>query len=92
MRGEARRRTRVSSRRRSSYISEIVSVALDSPDRPISGSAGEYNWSGAASTHFWIDPAEDLAVIFMTQYLPGGPDTRYNLSRELRAIIYGALN
>ena len=45
-----------------------------------------------ASSHFWIDPAEDLAVAFMTQYLSLSVETRYNLARELRAIVYGALD
>ena len=67
-------------------------VALDTADGQISATPGEHNWSGAASTHFWIDPAEDLAVVFMTQYRPDSNATRYNLNRELRAIIYGALD
>jgi hypothetical protein len=33
------------------------------------GSQGEFFWSGAASTYFWIDPVEDLAVVFMTQVM-----------------------
>ncbi|MFN8637499.1 MAG: serine hydrolase domain-containing protein [Chloroflexota bacterium] len=67
-------------------------VKLDTADGQISGSAGEYNWSGAANTHFWIDPAEDLAVVFMTQLMSIGSPIRLNLSRELRAIVYGALD
>jgi CubicO group peptidase (beta-lactamase class C family) len=66
-------------------------VALDTADGQVSTTPGEYYWSGAASTCFWIDPVEDLAVVFMTQYRPTSPATRYNLARELRAIIYGAL-
>jgi CubicO group peptidase (beta-lactamase class C family) len=67
-------------------------VALDTADGQVSGSPGTFYWSGAASTHFWIDPAEDLAVVFMTQYMATLPETRYNLARELRAIVYGALD
>ena len=33
-------------------------------------SAGEYFWSGIATTLFWIDPSEELVVVVMTQYLP----------------------
>jgi CubicO group peptidase (beta-lactamase class C family) len=68
------------------------SVALDSADGQIAGSPGSYAWSGAASTHFWIDPAEDLAVVFMTQHMTLSPRGRYNLGRELRSIVYGALD
>jgi CubicO group peptidase (beta-lactamase class C family) len=52
------------------------------------GSAGEYYWGGAASTAFWIDPAEDLAVVFMTQILPS---TAYPFRSQLRALVYQAL-
>jgi CubicO group peptidase (beta-lactamase class C family) len=49
---------------------------------------GEYYWGGAASTAFWITPAEDLAVVFMTQVRPS---STYPIRRELRAIIYGSI-
>jgi CubicO group peptidase (beta-lactamase class C family) len=66
-------------------------VGLDTADGQISGTPGQYHWSGAAGTLFWIDPVEDLAVVFMTQYMAWSPAPRYNLARELRAIVYGAL-
>lgn len=66
-------------------------VTLDPAAAQVSSSAGTYYWSGAAGTQFWIDPTEDLAVVFMTQYMTVSPETRLNLARELRAIIYGAL-
>ena len=31
------------------------------------GSAGDYEWGGAMGTYFWVDPAEQLVVVFMTQ-------------------------
>jgi CubicO group peptidase (beta-lactamase class C family) len=40
-----------------------------------------------ASTYFWIDPREQLIVIFMTQLIPS---TLYNLRRELRTLVYSA--
>jgi CubicO group peptidase (beta-lactamase class C family) len=66
-------------------------VALDTADGQVTISPGSYYWAGAASTHFWIDPAEELAVVFMTQYMSALPETRVNIARELRAIVYGAL-
>ena len=36
----------------------------------VDGSAGEYMWAGAAGTFFWIDPKEQMAVVFMSQ-VPG---------------------
>ncbi len=53
-----------------------------------SGSLGEYFWGGLASTVFWNDPAEDLTVIFMTQFMPSGT---FNFRGQLRSIVYGAL-
>jgi len=62
---------------------------MQSPARAhILGTAGEYAWGGAASTAFWIDPAEDLTVIFMTQLMPS---SSYPLRRELRVLTYAAL-
>ena len=54
----------------------------------IPGSPGEFWWGGAATTSFWIDPAEDLAVVFMTQCLPSGA---YPVRRELRTLVYAAM-
>ncbi|USQ96952.1 serine hydrolase domain-containing protein [Caulobacter sp. RL271] len=51
------------------------------------GSLGEYFWGGMASTAFWIDPVEDLAVVFMTQLMPS---TAYPIRRELRTLVYSS--
>ncbi len=51
-------------------------------------SEGEYSWGGAASTAFWVDPAEDICVVFMTQLLPS--DT-YPIRRQLRAAVLQAI-
>jgi CubicO group peptidase (beta-lactamase class C family) len=53
----------------------------------IPGSAGDFSWGGMASTYFWIDPREQLIVIFMTQLIPS---TLYNIRRELRTLVYSA--
>ena len=51
-------------------------------------SVGDYYWGGAASTIFWIDPVEDLFVIFMTQLMPSAT---FNFRGQLKNIIYSAL-
>jgi len=62
---------------------------VQSPARAhVPGSPGAYAWGGAASTAFWVDPAEDLIVIFMTQLMPA---SSYPLGRELRVLSYAAL-
>lgn len=52
------------------------------------GSAGQYGWSGAAMTSFWIDPVEELIGLFMTQFMP---NDFYELMRECRVLTYAAL-
>jgi CubicO group peptidase (beta-lactamase class C family) len=62
---------------------------VQSPARAhVPGSPGAYSWGGAASTVFWVDPAEGLVVIFMTQLMPS---SSYPLARELRVLSYAAL-
>ena len=63
-------------------------VVQDPARAAVITSVGEYHWGGAASTVFWIDPLEDLTVIFLTQLLPS---STYPLRRELRALVYPAL-
>ena len=63
-------------------------VTMDPPQTLIAGSPGEYFWGGAAATAFWIDPAEELITIFMTQVMPS---TAYPIRRELRTMINAAI-
>jgi CubicO group peptidase (beta-lactamase class C family) len=65
------------------------SVTMDPAKTLIPGSAGEYAWGGAATTSFWIDPAEELIAIFMTQVLPS---SAYPVRRELRTMVYAAIS
>ena len=50
--------------------------------------AGDFYWGGRASTIFWVDPEEDLQVIFMTQLIPS---STFNFRGQLKNIVYGAL-
>lgn len=63
-------------------------VTMDPAKTLLPGSPGEYYWGGAASTAFWIDPAEELITIFMTQLLPS---SQYPVRRELRTLVYSAI-
>lgn len=53
------------------------------------GSVGEFAWGGAYHTVYWVDPAEDLLVVYMTQLLPARD---IDDAQKLRALIYQALN
>ena len=52
------------------------------------GSVGEYYWGGAASTIFWIDPAEEMIVIFLTQFMPSGT---FNFRGQIKQLLYPGL-
>ena len=64
-------------------------VNVDVAKTRLPGSLGEYFWGGAAATAFWIDPNEELAVVFMTQVI--GSEARLTLRRDLRTLVYAAM-
>lgn len=64
------------------------SVLMDQRLAQITGSPGQFAWGGAASTAFWIDPEEQLIVIFMTQLLPS---STYPIRRELQTLVNAAI-
>src|SRR5215475_6279191 len=63
-------------------------VTMEPAKTLIPGTRGEFNWGGAATTSFWVDPVEELITIFMTQVLPS---SAYPLRRELRPLVYSAI-
>jgi len=67
-----------------------VGVTLDPAKVGIPGTAGEFTWGGVASTTFFVDPKEDMAVVFMTQVILDTPQ-RVRLRRDLRTLIYSAM-
>lgn len=64
------------------------SVMLDPATAQVTGTVGEYAWGGAASTMFWVDPAEELIGMMLTQLLPSGC---WPIRREMRSLTYQAL-
>lgn len=63
-------------------------IGLGPAATAMAGSPGEYYWGGSASTTFWVDPVEDLVVVFMTQLFPSGT---YPFREQLRALVSQAL-
>jgi CubicO group peptidase (beta-lactamase class C family) len=63
-------------------------VMLDPARATTLGSPGDFGWGGMASTVYWVDPAEDMVVIFVTQLMPS---SSYPNRKELRALVYSAL-
>ena len=64
------------------------SVILDPVKTQSLTDIGEYGWGGAASTVFWVNPKEEMVVIFLTQLLPS---STYQVRRELRSLVYSSL-
>lgn len=52
------------------------------------GSVGDYGWGGAYHSTYWVDPKEDLTVVYMTQLIPAGG---LEEQAKIRALIYSAL-
>ncbi len=65
-----------------------VSVVLDPVRAGYLTSPGEAGWGGAASTVFWIDPVQDLVVVFMTQVLPSAG---LPIRNKLHQLVHQAL-
>lgn len=63
-------------------------VVLDPGRARTPGSVGDFSWGGMASTFFWIDPVQELSVVFLTQL---SPSSSYPARAELKALVHAAL-
>lgn len=63
-------------------------TTIDSAATLVPCSNGDFYWGGMYSTAFFVDPVEDIIMIFMTQLMPS---TTYPVRREIKAMIYSAL-
>ncbi len=63
-------------------------VVLDPVPGKTLTSAGEYSWGGAASTAFYVDPAEKLTAAFYTQYVPS---SAHPVRSQLRQLVHQAM-
>ena len=62
-------------------------VVMDAAQTGVLNSDGNYGWSGAAATNFWVDPQEQLVGIIMTQLM----DNMLPFQQDFRALTYQAL-
>jgi CubicO group peptidase (beta-lactamase class C family) len=51
-------------------------------------SIGEFGWGGAYHSTYWVDPKEQLVVVYLTQLRPAPDDDDH---RKLRTMIYQAI-
>jgi CubicO group peptidase (beta-lactamase class C family) len=63
-------------------------VVLDPAANKVLSTAGSYSWGGAASTAFWVDPAEGITATFFTQLLPS---STHPIRTQLSQLVYQAL-
>ena len=63
-------------------------VVTDPVEAKIANGAGTYSWGGAASTFFFVDPSEELTMVFLTQLLPS---STHPIRRELRQLVAQAI-
>jgi CubicO group peptidase (beta-lactamase class C family) len=64
------------------------SIVEDLGNRGIPGSVGEFGWGGAYHSNYWVDPQEELVVVYFTQLIPAGDIDDHG---KLRALIYQAI-
>ncbi|HSL24132.1 MAG TPA: serine hydrolase domain-containing protein [Vicinamibacterales bacterium] len=64
------------------------SVVKDLGARGVPGSVGEFGWGGAYHSTYWVDPREQLIVLYLTQVIPTGGLDDYG---KLRALVYQAI-
>jgi len=56
-------------------------------ESPVPGSVGTYHWSGIGGTSFFVDPAQDLYAMLLTQ----APNQRDHYRQLFRNLVYAAL-
>ena len=64
-------------------------VTLDPAAAGIPGSAGDFYWGGMFSTGFFVDPVEEICMVFMTQLMPS---STYPVRREVKTLIHAAID
>lgn len=63
-------------------------TVIDAPATMTHCNQGEFYWGGMFSTAFFVDPVDDVIMIFMTQLMPSNA---YPVRREIKTMLYSAL-
>ncbi len=63
-------------------------MVIDAPATLVPCNVGEFYWGGMFSTAFFVDPVDDVIMIFMTQLMPS---SAYPVRREIKTMLYSAL-
>ncbi len=65
-----------------------LGTVIDAPATMTHCNTGEFYWGGMFSTAFFVDPVDDVIMIFMTQLMPS---SAYPVRREIKTMLYSAL-
>jgi CubicO group peptidase (beta-lactamase class C family) len=65
-----------------------VSVLMKVPPSEVLSSKGSFGWPGYATTHFWVDPRQELVGLIMAQFAPLG---YYPVYDQFRVLCYQAI-
>ncbi|HOX86075.1 MAG TPA: serine hydrolase domain-containing protein [bacterium] len=65
-----------------------LEIVLDVGEKGQPGSKGEYGWGGAYHSIYWVDPLEDLLVVYFTQVIPA---TGLDDHDKLHALVHQAI-
>ena len=63
-------------------------VVTDPAATGLPSSVGEYGWFGAYHSAYWVDPTENLVVVYLTQLMPAG---NIDDQGKMRALVYQAI-
>jgi CubicO group peptidase (beta-lactamase class C family) len=64
------------------------SVVVNPAKYKVLSSEGEFAWGGAASTAFWVDPKEQMTVLFFTQLMPSASN---QIRTQLKQLVYQSI-
>ena len=63
-------------------------VVTDPAATGLPSSVGEYGWFGAYHSAYWVDPTENLVVVYLTQLMPAG---NIDDQGKMRTLVYQAI-
>ena len=64
------------------------SLTHDPAATGLPGSVGEFAWAGAYHSTYWVDPKEELVVVYLTQIIPA---INLDDQRKVRTMVYQAI-
>ena len=64
------------------------SIVMDPATSGLPSSVGEYGWGGAYHSTYWVDPQEEMVVVYLTQLIPARDIDDHG---KLRTLVYQSI-